>query len=194
MAAPMLVPLILLGGATIALAAASSKKKAAQPPLGTGKTYTLDANMPAPLRDQVLAALATEQDPQKLEAFASAIELQYPGAAAALRMKETVLRAQVPSVSPSQAPPRTSPVPHLPVDPGPLPSLPIPIDPGLLSIPSVPLPVPAARRRRQRCRRCRHPRHYPSRSRRRRQPPFRRCWAGSTPGCRSRCREPSSAR
>ena len=151
MAAPMLVPLILLGGATIALAAASSKKKAAQPPptsgAGGGKTYTLDANMPPALRDQVLAALATEQDPQKLEAFASAIEVQYPTAAAALRVKEAVLRAQLGlPTAPSASPPRTGPIPHSPVDPGPLPPLPLPIDPGVFPTPSIPAapPIPAA--------------------------------------------------
>ncbi|MGH7285011.1 MAG: hypothetical protein ACRELY_26080, partial [Polyangiaceae bacterium] len=61
MATQMLVPLLLLGGATVALAAASSKKKYATPP-GTVRTYTLDTSLPATVRDQVLAALATEQD------------------------------------------------------------------------------------------------------------------------------------
>jgi uncharacterized ParB-like nuclease family protein len=90
MAAPLLVPLILLGGATIALAAASSKKKK---PSGNVQTYTLDQNIPASLRDQVLAALATEQDPAKLEAFAAAIAPAYPLSAAALRQKASMLRA-----------------------------------------------------------------------------------------------------
>jgi LysM repeat protein len=88
----MLLPLILLGGATIALAA-SSKKKYDAPAPGTVRTYTLDTNLPQTVRDQVLAALATEQDPTKLEAFASAIEPTFPLSAAALRQKASMLRA-----------------------------------------------------------------------------------------------------
>ena len=91
MAAPMLVPLILLGGATIALAAASSKKNSAPAP-GTVRTYTLDTNLPQSVRNQVLAALATEQDPTKLESFAAAIAPAYPLSAAALRQKASMLR------------------------------------------------------------------------------------------------------
>jgi LysM repeat protein len=92
MSAPMLLPLILLGGATIALAAASSKKNA-QPPPGTVRTYTLDTSLPDTVRSQVLAALATEQDPTKLEAFASGIASLYPLSASALRQKAAMLRA-----------------------------------------------------------------------------------------------------
>ena len=92
MAAPMLLPLILLGGATIALAASSKKRNDAPVP-GTVRTYTLDTNLPRTLRDQVLAALATEQDPARLEAFASAIDPTFPLAAAALRQKASMLRA-----------------------------------------------------------------------------------------------------
>ena len=92
MSAPMLLPLILLGGATIALAAASKKKYDAPPP-GTVRTYTLDTTLPQTVRDQVLAALATEQDPTKLEAFASAIAPTFPLSAAALRQKASMLRA-----------------------------------------------------------------------------------------------------
>src|SRR5450432_1159157 len=92
MAAPLLVPLILLGGGTIALAAASSKKNY-DVPTGTVRTYTLDTTLPDPVRNQVLAALATEQDPAKLEAFATAIDSVYPLSASALRQKASMLRA-----------------------------------------------------------------------------------------------------
>ncbi|HEX7667011.1 MAG TPA: hypothetical protein VF407_20920, partial [Polyangiaceae bacterium] len=92
MATQMLVPLLLLGGATVALAAASSKKQNAVPP-GTVRTYTLDTTLPSTVRGQVLAALATEQDPTKLDAFASAIAPTYPLSAAALREKASMLRA-----------------------------------------------------------------------------------------------------
>ena len=92
MAAPMLLPLILLGGATIALAASSKKRNDAPVP-GTVRTYTLDTNLPRTLRDQVLAALATEQDPAKLEAFATALDSVYPLSASALRQKASMLRA-----------------------------------------------------------------------------------------------------
>ena len=92
MSAPMLLPLILLGGATIALAAASSKKNG-QPPPGTVRTYTLDTSLPDTVRSQVLAALATEQDPTKLEAFATGIASLYPLSASALRQKAAMLRA-----------------------------------------------------------------------------------------------------
>ena len=50
MSAPMLLPLILLGGATIALAAASKKKNYDTPPPGTVRTYTLDTNIPQTVR------------------------------------------------------------------------------------------------------------------------------------------------
>ena len=93
MATQMLVPLLLLGGATVALAAASSKKKQDAAPPGTVRTYTLDTSLPNGVRDQVLAALATEQDPTKLEAFAAAIAPTFPLSASALRQKAAMLRA-----------------------------------------------------------------------------------------------------
>src|SRR5215471_17231109 len=110
MPAPLLVPLILLGGATIALAAASAKKKGAGGDVtpASGRTYTLDANMPPAVRDQVLAALMTEQDPARLEAFAAAIGASYPLAAAALRTKAAMLR---PPPVPQPTPPRVDPPP-----------------------------------------------------------------------------------
>jgi hypothetical protein len=116
MALPLLVPLILLEGATIALAAASSKRKRVDDlPAGPTKTYTLDAAMPPMLRDQVLAALQSETDPGRLEAFARGIERQYPLAASALRTKEAML-----------APPLPAPVPRAPAGP----PAPAPVAPG----------------------------------------------------------------
>jgi len=94
---PSMVPLLfLIGGATVAAVASGKKKTKKKPPppepSGPPKTYSLDANMPAQLRDQVLAALAQETDPAQLEAFATAIAAQYPLSAAALRMKAAALR------------------------------------------------------------------------------------------------------
>ncbi|MFW1442916.1 hypothetical protein ACEV7Z_23270, partial [Vibrio parahaemolyticus] len=78
-----LLPLLLLGGGiAVAFASSGNKKKE---PQGTPRTYTLDANMPPALRDQVVAALSTERDPTKLEQFATGIEAHYPLSAGALR-------------------------------------------------------------------------------------------------------------
>ncbi len=134
MAAPLIVPLILLGGATIALAAASASKKRkaetpAAPPAG-GKTYTLDAGMPGQVRDQVLAALTMENDPAKLEAFASVIGPSFPLSAAALRTKAAMMRSlQTPPGAP--APPPAIPSIPVPV----LPNLPADLAGQLLGIP-----------------------------------------------------------
>ena len=145
MPAPLLVPLILLGGATIALAASSAKKKRVDPapaPPG-GKTYTLDLDMPPPLRDQVLAALTTEQDPAKLDAFAAALASNYPLSAAALRTKAAMLR----SWAPPPVPPMPVPVP-VPIAPAPQPPSPQPAPspmppPGVLPEPAPVQPAPA---------------------------------------------------
>lgn len=133
MAAPLLVPLLFLGGATVALAAAGSKKKATPlpPPQGGGgggRSYTLDANIPPPVRDQVLAALTGEQDPARLEAFAAVLQPSYPLAATALRTKAAMLRPPSPMPYPSvPAPlPYPSPVPAPPAPPMPIPPAPSP--------------------------------------------------------------------
>jgi hypothetical protein len=131
MAAPLLVPLILLGGATIALAASSAKKKRAAngaEPTGPAKTYTLDGSLPAPLRDQVLAALASSTDPAKLESFAATIAPSYPLSAAALRAKAAALRALqgIPSVPATPTTPVSPPPPvQPPVQPAQLPAQPL---------------------------------------------------------------------
>ena len=156
MPAPLLVPLIMLGGATIALAAASAKKKRLAPPDPgpgpSGRTYTLDPNMPPQMRDQVLAALSSEQDPARLEWFASAIWMSYPLAAAALRTKAAMLRPfPVPTpVSPAPAPPveppprPAPPAPPLVVPPPPIAPRPIePAPPAPTPVgPPMPIPVP----------------------------------------------------
>jgi hypothetical protein len=131
MAAPLLVPLILVGGTLVALAAASAKKKRVEPDPGGGggRTYTLDPNMPPQMRDQVLAALTMEQDPARLEWFASAIWMSYPLAAAALRTKAAMLR-------PLPAPSPAVPVP-LPIPPVPAPS----VEPPPRPVPPPPPPV-----------------------------------------------------
>jgi hypothetical protein len=141
MPAPLLVPLILLGGATVALAAASAKKKRVPvPPDPGGRTYTLDPNMPPQMRDQVLAALSSEQDPARLEWFASAIWMSYPLAAAALRTKAAMLR-------PVPIPVPPMPIPPMPIPPAPAPSVeppprPLPPPPPLVVPPAPPIAPP----------------------------------------------------
>ncbi len=81
--------LFLLSVAT--LVAVSSKSKAAGG--GHAQTFTLDANMPEPLRNQVLAALVSGTDPSAIDAFATAIQAQYPLAAGLLHAKATALRS-----------------------------------------------------------------------------------------------------
>ncbi len=88
MPAPMVIPIVLFGAAALGVAAMDGGKKRKV----VGRRYTLDAELPAPLRDQVLAALASEKSPDKLEAFASAIAPSYPLTASALRTKASVLR------------------------------------------------------------------------------------------------------
>jgi hypothetical protein len=68
--------------------------------------------MPAMLRDQVLAALQSETDPTRLEAFARGIERQYPLAASALRTKEAML---APPIAPKVAPPPPPAGPSVPI-------------------------------------------------------------------------------
>jgi hypothetical protein len=63
--------LFLLGAAAVGLVAATASAKGKQSGGGGGRTYTLDSNLPPQLRQQVLAALATEKDPKKLLAFAA---------------------------------------------------------------------------------------------------------------------------
>ena len=63
--------LFLLGAAAVGLVAASASAKG-KGSGGGGRTYTLDRNLPAALRQQVLAALATEKNPANRAALSSA--------------------------------------------------------------------------------------------------------------------------
>ena len=90
--------LFLLSVAT--LVAVSSKSKAS-PSAGRSQTFTLDANMPDSLRNQVLAALVSGSDPATLDAFATAIRSQYPLSAGLLHAKATSLRAGIPAGPPA---------------------------------------------------------------------------------------------
>jgi hypothetical protein len=97
----MPVLLMLLGMA--ALLAVANKSKAGTP---TGRTFELDANMHESLRNQVLAALMSENDPRQLESFAAALDGAHPVAAAQLRRKAAALRsgAAVPAPVPQPTP------------------------------------------------------------------------------------------
>ena len=75
--------LFLLSVAT--LVAVSSKSKEGSG--GRTQTFTLDANMPERSRNQVLAALVSGTDPATLDAFATAIQAQYPLSAGLLHAK-----------------------------------------------------------------------------------------------------------
>ncbi|HEY2517174.1 MAG TPA: LysM domain-containing protein, partial [Polyangiaceae bacterium] len=79
------------------LVAVSSKSKAAAG--GHTQTFTLDANLPEALRHQVLAALVSGTDPNAIDAFATAIQAQYPLSAGLLHAKATALRSgSIPSL------------------------------------------------------------------------------------------------
>jgi nucleoid-associated protein YgaU len=89
--------LFLLSVAT--LVAVSSKSKAAAG--GHTQTFMLDANMPEALRNQVLAALVSGTDPNAIDAFATAIQAQYPLSAGLLHAKATSLRSGTPPSLPA---------------------------------------------------------------------------------------------
>jgi hypothetical protein len=111
--------LFLLGAAAVALVATQAKAK----PRGGGRTYTLDASLPPQLRQQVLAALATEKDPGKLLAFAAQCATSgYPLAAAALTQRAVELGGVTPQPGPQPGPQPQQGV--NPVDPGMLPDPP----------------------------------------------------------------------
>src|SRR5579875_1737309 len=93
--------LFLLGAAAVALVASQAKAK----PKNGGRTYTLDASLPPQLRQQVLAALATEKDPGKLLAFAAQCATSgYPLAAAALTQRAVELGGVTPQPQPGPQP------------------------------------------------------------------------------------------
>lgn len=121
--------LFLLGAAAVALVASQAK---ASPKGGGGRTYTLDANLPPQLRQQVLAALATEKDPQKLYTFAAQlVQSGYPLSALALTQRAAQLGGTPPWPLPAPQPsPAPAPAPSPsggqvnPVDPNQLPDPP----------------------------------------------------------------------
>jgi hypothetical protein len=120
--------LFLLGAAAVALVASQAKAS----PKGGGRTYTLDANLPPQLRQQVLAALSTETNPQKLFVFAAQLVQQgYPLSAQALMQRGVQLGGTPPwqpQPAPSPAPipgPSPAPTPNAnPMDPNQLPDPP----------------------------------------------------------------------
>ena len=120
--------LFLLGAAAVGLVAASASAKGKGSGGGGGRTYTLDRNLPAQLRQQVLAALATEKNPASLLAFAADCANQgYPLSAAALTQRAVELGGAQPLPGPQ---PQPGPLP------GPQPSPGVnPVDPGLLPEP-----------------------------------------------------------
>jgi hypothetical protein len=136
--------LFLLGAATVGLIASQASKPK---PRGNGTTYTLDKNLPVALRNQVLAALATNSDPTTLLAFAASLDAAgYPLSAAALQQKTAALGGpqalpvpafpQQPMPSPQQQQPLPSPVSP------PAAATPIPVVPTIPSSP--PQPAPSA--------------------------------------------------
>src|SRR5579864_3168878 len=145
--------LLMLGVVTLAVALGSRKTDDAPAPK-RGRAYTLDASMPPALRDQVLAALASERNPAVLETFGNALQFQYPLAAGALRGRASELRAlagpsappalPVPVPVPPPAPaPLPLPVPVPPPAPAPAPVPVVPLDPLPLPVPTPVVPVPA---------------------------------------------------
>lgn len=114
--------LFLLGAAAVGLVAATASGKGkGKSDGGGGRTYTLDKNLPAALRQRVLAALATEKDPGRLLAFAADCANQgYPLAAAALTQRAVELGGVQPSPLPQPGPTPTA----NPVDPNQLPDPP----------------------------------------------------------------------
>ena len=121
--------LFLLGAAAVGLVAATASAKGKQSGGGGGRTYTLDSNLPPQLRQQVLAALATEKDPNKLLAFAAQCATSgYPLAATALTQRAVELGGM------PQPFPQPQPAPQPQPQPGPAPVV-NPPDPGLLPDP-----------------------------------------------------------
>jgi hypothetical protein len=79
------------------------------------------------MQSAVLGALTTEQDPNKLQAFAQEIQAQYPIAAGLLMAKANALRMQPSPFPPPQPQPQPGPgpsplsTPVVPPGPGPMP-------------------------------------------------------------------------
>jgi hypothetical protein len=88
--------------------------------------FSLDPGMPPAMQSAVLGALTTEQDANKLQAFAQEIQAQYPIAAGLLMAKANALRLQPSPFPPPQPQPGPQPTPIVPPGPGPMPTPPIP--------------------------------------------------------------------
>jgi hypothetical protein len=73
--------------------------------------FTLDPNMAPATQSAVLGVLTTESDPAKIQAFAQAIQAQYPIAAGLLMAKANMLRLAHPVAAPAPAPPAPAPAP-----------------------------------------------------------------------------------
>jgi hypothetical protein len=105
----MPIILLLLGVATFAVVAANASSGYKKPP---PQTYTLDNNMPPDLRNQVLAALVSENDPAKLDAFAGALAAIYPLSASQLHAKAVAYGGRGVALPPAPASlPASQPIP-----------------------------------------------------------------------------------
>ncbi|MEO6575000.1 MAG: hypothetical protein ABIP89_14240, partial [Polyangiaceae bacterium] len=139
----MPILLLLLGVATLAVVASNAGYKKPPP-----QSYTLDNSMPPDLRNQVLAALVGENDPSKLDAFASALAPLYPLASSQLHAKAGSLRGSpqtfsLPSVAPAANAPPACVAPQAPPAfvPSPSPAAPAAQGSSLLEIGQLPEPT-----------------------------------------------------
>ena len=91
------------------------------PPTVSTPSIALDKGMPLETQSAVLGALMTEQEPDKLEAFAHELQAKYPLAAGLLMAKANVLRPHLPGLPalPIPAPTTNSPTPPAPHPPTP---------------------------------------------------------------------------
>ncbi|MGH7281869.1 MAG: LysM peptidoglycan-binding domain-containing protein, partial [Polyangiaceae bacterium] len=135
---------------TYPLSASALRQKAAMLRAGTLPKNPVDllTQVPDPIRTQVMQQLMLQNDPNALEAYAAQLAAQYPAAAAALRMKEAVLRGQAPEVAPptpgsDPVPPAVAPsAPVSPVPPA-IPQAPPIAAPTIPLTPSAPTPFPS---------------------------------------------------
>jgi len=131
MAGPLL-PIVLLGAG---IAFLLSQHPPAAPQGSIAATIPLDSNLDQRTADAVRSALAFENDPSRLEAFAATLTPEHPIAAGALRTKAAGLRAGVaPDLSQPVGIPTNTQLP-LPSIPG-VPPPPPPPSPG------APPPIP----------------------------------------------------
>ncbi len=96
------------------------------------------ANVPEPTRTRVLTALMTGNDPTELETLAAQVAPAAPAAAAALRLRASMVGRLVPLPAPTPA------APPAPAAPAPAPVTPAPAVPEPAPPPAAPAPAPAA--------------------------------------------------